>query len=101
MVEAAPAPAHAAIKLLQYQENTLLWANRKVPDIASMVGRTPFYAYDKQLMSHRVSELRAALPEKLHVHYAMKANPMPELVDHMAKLVDCLDVAGDAQDLEG
>lgn len=92
-----PASSHAALTMLQYQDDTLLWGKQKVSDIASVVGCTPFYAYDRQLMSHRVSELRAALPEKLHIHYAMKANPMPELVDHMAQLVDGLDVASEGE----
>jgi diaminopimelate decarboxylase len=44
-------------------------------------------------MTKRIGELRQAMPDKLHVHYAMKANPMPGVVDHMAGLVDGLDVA--------
>ena len=37
--------------------------------------------------------LRAALPEAVKLHYAMKANPMPALVGLMAGLVDGIDVA--------
>ena len=61
--------------------------------LAERVGQTPFYAYDRQLLNKRVSALRAALPETLKIHYAMKANPMPALVAHMARLVDGIDVA--------
>ena len=61
--------------------------------LAARVGQTPFYAYDRLLLSKRVSTLRAALPETLKIHYAMKANPMPGLVAHMARLVDGIDVA--------
>ena len=61
--------------------------------LAARVGQTPFYAYDRQLLNKRVSALRAALPETLKIHYAMKANPMPALVAHMARLVDGIDVA--------
>jgi diaminopimelate decarboxylase len=32
-----------------------------------------------------VAELRAALPAGIKIHYAMKANPMPAVVDHMAR----------------
>lgn len=46
-------------------------------------------------MTQRVAELRRAMPAKLHLHYAMKANPMPEAVQHMAGLVDGLDVASE------
>ncbi|NMG76016.1 pyridoxal-dependent decarboxylase, exosortase A system-associated [Aromatoleum diolicum] len=61
--------------------------------LAARVGQTPFYAYDRGLLSARIAELRAALPEAIQLHYAIKANPMPALVGHMAKLVDGLDVA--------
>ena len=61
--------------------------------LATRVGRTPFYAYDRRLLDQRVAELRKILPAEVKLHYAMKANPMPALVFHMAQLVDGLDVA--------
>ncbi|HJV26279.1 MAG TPA: pyridoxal-dependent decarboxylase, exosortase A system-associated [Aromatoleum sp.] len=61
--------------------------------LAARVGQTPFYAYDRQLLDARVAELRSALPDAVELHYAVKANPMPALVAHMARLVDGLDVA--------
>lgn len=61
--------------------------------LAARVGSTPFFAYDRELMTARVKRLRAALPKDVHLHYAMKANPMPAVVQHMAGLVDGLDVA--------
>lgn len=61
--------------------------------LAARVGRTPFYAYDRALLDARVGALRQTLPLAIKLHYAVKANPMPALVGHMAKLVDGLDVA--------
>jgi len=61
--------------------------------LAARVGSTPFYAYDRTLLSARVAQLRSALPTGIELHYAMKANPMPALVGHMAPLVDGIDVA--------
>jgi len=61
--------------------------------LAERVGHTPFYAYDRQLISERVAQLRAALPADIHLHYAIKANPMPAVVQHMAGLVDGFDLA--------
>jgi diaminopimelate decarboxylase len=61
--------------------------------LAERVGRTPFYVYDRAALTARVQALRAALPEALHLHYAIKANPMPAVVQHMAGLTDGLDVA--------
>ena len=61
--------------------------------LAQRVGRTPFYAYDRAQISQRVASLRAALPAGVHLHYAMKANPMPAVVQWLAGLVDGIDVA--------
>jgi diaminopimelate decarboxylase len=62
-------------------------------ELARRIGRTPFYAYDRGLITQRVGLLRKHLPEEVHLHYAIKANPMPEVVRHLAGLVDGLDVA--------
>jgi len=61
--------------------------------LAQRVGRTPFYAYDRALLTARVRHVRAHLPPAVRLHYSVKANPMPALVQHMAGLVDGLDVA--------
>jgi diaminopimelate decarboxylase len=61
--------------------------------LALRAGRTPFYAYDRDLLARRVRELREVLPARVKLHYAIKANPMPALVAYMARLVDGLDVA--------
>jgi diaminopimelate decarboxylase len=61
--------------------------------LAERVGGTPFFAYDRALLTARVAHLRAVLPEAVHLHYAIKANPMPAVVQHLSRLVDGLDVA--------
>ena len=61
--------------------------------LALRVGQTPFYAYDRARLDARVAELRQNLPQAIHLSYAIKANPMPALVQHMARAVDGLDVA--------
>ncbi|HRF74674.1 MAG TPA: pyridoxal-dependent decarboxylase, exosortase A system-associated, partial [Accumulibacter sp.] len=75
------------------QDGELVVGGLPLRRLAARVGQTPFYAYDRQLLSGRVAELRAALPAALKLHYAMKANPMPALVGHLAGLVDGIDVA--------
>ncbi len=87
------ANTHAALAALDYDDGVLLWGGCKVTDIVAEVGTTPCYLYDRARMTQRVAELRAALPEALQLHYAMKANPMPAVVAHMVSLVDGLDVA--------
>lgn len=61
--------------------------------LADRVGSTPFFAYERRLLDQRVDQLRDALPDGVELSYAMKANPMPALVQHLARRVDRLDVA--------
>ena len=64
-----------------------------VERLAARVGSTPFFAYDRALIDERVAHLRAILPAGLDLSYAVKANPMPAVVQHLSGLVDSLDVA--------
>jgi len=86
------APMHAPHRF-EVIDNELWIGGMPVSRLAERVGQTPFYAYDRLLLNQRVAELRAALPADVHLHYAVKANPMPALVHHMATLVDGFDVA--------
>jgi diaminopimelate decarboxylase len=61
--------------------------------LAARVGSTPFFAYDRRLLTSRVELLRSVLPSAIHLSYAVKANPMPAVVQHLAGLVDSMDVA--------
>ncbi len=61
--------------------------------LATRIGQTPFYAYDRQIISEQVAKLRAILPQEIHLHYAIKANSMPAVVQHLSGLTDGLDVA--------
>ena len=68
-----------------------------VERLAERVGSTPFFAYDRRVLSERVAALRATLPEGLQLSYAVKANPMPAVVQHLSGLVDSFDVASAAE----
>lgn len=61
--------------------------------LARRVGSTPFFAYDRRLLTERVALLRSILPSDLGLSYAVKANPMPAIVQHLSGLVDAFDVA--------
>ncbi len=88
---------HAAHPFFDVVDDCLTLGGRSVLQLAEQVGRTPFYAYCRTHMSERVAALRRALPEQVHLHYAIKANPMPAVVRHMGALVDGLDVASAAE----
>jgi diaminopimelate decarboxylase len=86
-------PVHAPMDQFPIVDDCLVIGGVPLPELARRVGRTPFYAYDRTLITERVALLRRHLPRSVHIHYAMKANPMPEVVRHLAALVDGLDVA--------
>jgi diaminopimelate decarboxylase len=71
----------------------LLVGGNPLSTVVAAVGSTPCYLYDRDRLAQRAQGLRARLPREVLLHYAMKANPMPALVCHMARLVDGLDVA--------
>ncbi len=86
-------PQHAPMTQFAVVKNELCIGGIALSRLAQRLGSTPFYAYDRHLLSQRVAELRLAMPPALKIHYAMKANPMPALVQHMATLVDGFDLA--------
>lgn len=86
-------PKHAPIMQFPIHDNCLHIGEISVVRLAQRVGQTPFYAYDRKLITERINLLRQYLPEEIQLHYAMKANPMPAVVQHLAGLVDGIDVA--------
>ena len=64
-----------------------------VERLADRVGATPFFAYDRALLTRRVEVLRKTLPESIDLSYAVKANPMPAVVQHLAHRVGLSDAA--------
>ncbi len=87
---------HAALRHHQIENGRLLIGGKPVSHWAETLG-TPLYLYDRQLIARRVAELRALLPIGLSLHYAIKANPYPPLVELMAGLVDGMDVASHSE----
>lgn len=86
-------PKHAPIMQFPIHDNCLHIGGISVVRLAQRVGQTPFYAYDRKLITERINLLRQYLPEEIQLHYAMKANPMPAVVQHLVGLVDGIDVA--------
>lgn len=85
---------HRIHPLFKEQDGELAIAGRTAAEwIASAGGRTPLFVYDRGVIAAKLADLRAALPPEVGIHFAMKANPMPELVAWMAGQVDGLDVA--------
>ena len=86
-------PVHEPMNQFAVGDGELLVGGQRLSVLATRVGQTPFYAYDRSLLRRCVAHLREVLPEGVKLHYAMKANPMPAVVGFMAGLVDGIDVA--------
>jgi len=86
-------PVHAAMTQFPVVGDCVQIGGVSLVELAARVGRTPFYAYDRVVIARSVELLRKHVPADVHLHYAMKANPMPAVVQHIAPLVDGLDVA--------
>lgn len=78
-------------------EGRLLIGSEDVETLIARAGDTPLFVYDFHLIRAKISSLKEALPPTVGVHYAIKANPMPELVAAIAPLVDGLDIASEGE----
>ncbi|MFC0532174.1 pyridoxal-dependent decarboxylase, exosortase A system-associated [Phytohabitans kaempferiae] len=85
--------AHSAITAFAREAGSLSVGGIPVDRLAERVGSTPFFAYDRGLLTRRIELLRATLPSGIDLSYAVKANPMPAVVQHLSGLVDSFDVA--------
>ncbi|AOF98860.1 hypothetical protein BSY18_2084 [Blastomonas sp. RAC04] len=62
-------------------------------DLVERAGDTPCFVYSSDMLRARVASLRAVMPDRLSIHYAMKANPFAPVLELMASLVDGIDIA--------
>ncbi|MBK8575907.1 MAG: pyridoxal-dependent decarboxylase, exosortase A system-associated [Elusimicrobia bacterium] len=86
-------PLHPAFSLFPVVNGTLSVGGMSLSALSDRAGGTPFYVYDRAKMTERVKLLRRHFPSEIKLHYAVKANPMPDVVAHLAKWVDGADVA--------
>jgi diaminopimelate decarboxylase len=71
----------------------LVIGGRTVSDLVREAGDTPLFVYSRAHLQQRVADLREAMPKRLAIHYAMKGNPYPPLLEYMNSLVDGFDLA--------
>ncbi len=84
---------HTQIAPFEVREGCLCVGGKSVVEIMSGLASVPAYLYDANLIRLRIETLKEALPDAVSLHYAMKANPMPDVVNLVAGLVDGLDIA--------
>jgi len=70
---------------------------RRASELLAEAGRTPLFVYSRALLNARVAELRAALPKRIGLNFAIKANPHLDVLAHMEPLVDGFDIASSGE----
>ena len=75
---------HPALNHWEARDGCLQIGGLSLTRLADRIGQTPFFAYDRRLLDARVALLRSTLPQSVHLHYAVKANPMPAVVQHLS-----------------
>jgi len=86
-------PQHIPMDQFCIINNELQIGQLPLSQLTASVGQTPFYAYDRNVIKKQIDTLRNIFPNDIHFHYAIKANPMPAVVQYMATLVDGFDLA--------
>ena len=74
-------------------DGELAIGGRKTSDLVEEAGDTPLFVYSAAHLRRRVADLRAAMPQRLALHYAVKANPYTPVLQVMSELVDGFDIA--------
>ncbi len=86
-------PAHVPMNQFQSNGNQLLLNGQPISLLRHQAGQTPFYAYDRSVIDQKIKLFRDKMPAALKLHYAVKANPMPAVLNFIGERVDGLDVA--------
>lgn len=92
MSDTAIKPVHAPPLFRVDAAGGLVLGDKPATELADRIG-TPLYAVDGRLVRTRVAEARALLPNGVRLHYAIKANPLPDLLRLLAPLVEGFDIA--------
>ena len=90
-------PTHSAITQFPINNDQLIIGGKTVTQHLQQGLRTPCYLYDAAVIANTIRQLREHLPEDIKLHYALKANPQPQLVQFMARHVDGFDIASQGE----
>jgi diaminopimelate decarboxylase len=74
-------------------DSVLAVGGRSVTELVEEAGGTPLFVYSAEMLRARVADLRQAMPERLSIHYAIKANPFVPILKVFSGLVDGFDIA--------
>lgn len=88
-----PIPVHDKIDQFSIDGQQLLVGGNTLDNISRLLDKPVFYAYDKQIVKQQIDKFHKAIPKAIKLHYAIKANPYPPLVNAMKDWVEGFDVA--------
>ena len=71
----------------------LLIGGRSADELIAEAGGTPLFVYDSRIIDRQIDRFRAAMPQEVALHYAVKANPYAPLLSWIADKVNGFDVA--------
>lgn len=74
-------------------DGELAIAGKTASALVAEAGSTPLFVYSSQLIRCRVGEVLSALPSRVALHYAIKANSYKPVLALMSELVDGFDIA--------
>ena len=74
-------------------DGELAIGTRTASALVAEAGKTPLFVYSAAMIRRRVRDLMAVLPNRVAVHYAVKANPYGPVLQLMSELVDGFDIA--------
>lgn len=74
-------------------DGELAISGRKASDLVAQAGETPLFVYSRAMIAQRIADLRSAMPDRIKINYAIKANSFAPLLTYVAGLVDGLDIA--------
>ncbi|MFC6705695.1 pyridoxal-dependent decarboxylase, exosortase A system-associated [Flexivirga alba] len=94
---ATGAPVHSTIARFRSANGQLVVGGVELVRLAAQVGSTPFFAYERAAITERIDLLHGLLGPLIGLSYAIKANPMPAVVQYVAGRVEHLDVASSGE----
>jgi diaminopimelate decarboxylase len=74
-------------------DGELAIAGQSASRLVEEAGDTPLFVYSGEAIRHKLASLRAAMPARLRIHYAIKANSYRPILELMRDWVDGFDIA--------
>ena len=75
------------------RDGELMIGSQSARVLVERAGRTPLFAYSREMIDLRIATLRRVLPDRIKLNYAIKANSFAPLLEFMASRVDGFDIA--------